>query len=84
MKAICEEAGIESCAAELTGKVPEKMEITKRIGEKGEFWFCLNHLERNVLLRPDIPVTDVAAGKHYAPGEAISFAPYDVKILRKG
>ena len=83
MKTVCEEAGIESCAAELTGKAPEKMEITKRISEKGEFWFCLNHQEESVTLQPELPVTDVAAGKTYTAGEKIIFAPYDVKILQK-
>ena len=83
MKTVCEEAGIESCAAELTGKAPEEMEITKRSSGKGDFWFCLNHQEKEVRLIPETAVMDVAAGKTYTAGEKIIFAPYDVKILQK-
>ena len=83
MRMICEEAGIVSCAQELTKKVPEEMEITKRSSGKGDFWFCLNHQEKEVRLIPETAVMDVAAGKTYTAGEKIIFAPYDVKILQK-
>lgn len=81
MQMICKEAGIVSCAAELSEEVPGEMEITKRCGEKGEFWFCLNHREEEVQLVPQIPVTDVITGQTYAAGERLLFAAYDVKIL---
>ena len=83
MRMICEEAEIVSCAQELTKKVPEEMEITKRSSGKGDFWFCLNHQEKEVRLIPETAVMDVAAGKTYTAGEKIIFAPYDVKILQK-
>ena len=83
MQMICTEAGIVSCAAELSEEIPKEMEITRRCSDKGEFWFCLNHKEEEVQLVPRIPVTDVITGKSYAAGEQVPFAAYDVKILRK-
>ncbi len=83
LQAVCEEAGVASCAKELTAKALDAMEITKRESEKGTFWFCLNHLEEDVPLVPEIPVTDVITGTKYPAGEDIVFGPYDVKILQK-
>lgn len=80
---VCGEAGVASCVQELSGKVPEEMEITKRCKEKDAFWFCLNHAKENRRLQVSIPVTDVITGTTYAAGEEIPFSAYDVKILKK-
>lgn len=83
MQMVCAEAGVASCAEELAAEIPDKMEITKRVSEQGEFWFCLNHEEGAASLTPVPAVTDVITGKTYAPGETIPFAAYDVRILQK-
>ncbi len=83
LQMVCAQAQIASCAAQLTAAVPDNMEITRRVGDQGEFWFCLNHREGEALLTPALSVTDVITGKVYAPGESIPFAAYDVRILKR-
>lgn len=75
---ICEERAVKPVL-----NTPKGVEATKRVNEKAEYLFLLNHSEESKRVSLEEEYLEVLTGSTYQSGQEIELSGKDVKILEK-